>query len=168
MKSVSFRLATASSSRSGPLLSPEEVQASWYSPKELADILTDCQAIIDSEDVSNEAVHVRGLEIMVARGRETHQLLNEVISDILEEQERLKQTKVDGEKKTEILAEIERRHSQQRLRIAHLRALQDAQVVQGTVPVPPARLSSMDRSQIRQKRRSERQLRRQSALVIAE
>jgi (2Fe-2S) ferredoxin len=125
----------------------------WYTQKDLADIFQHCRMIVSGGEVVEEEP-VRGLESMTSV--EFLIQRKNVIYHILNEQKRLKE--LGEEVNPEALARIERTASIHRQRIAHLRAVQDAQVVAAAnndcVLMVPQGLPNPE--EIRRKHRSQR------------
>ena len=151
MKSVTFNPTIVRVARCPHRLSEIEINNMWYSSQELEEIHENCNVIERGSEVAKESVYLRGLELANSR-KEIDLIRKDVIGAVLAEQKRLKGKKTDVEEIAEKLAKLGSQRSEQRIRVAHLRAIQDAQIVQGSI-----RPSISNVEQIRARRRSERQ-----------
>jgi hypothetical protein len=178
-KKVSFSVsdpAVISSSEGGNPLNVTAFEDLWFTTKELEEMRRRCRSIaisrgVDSSSDDEEEFTSRGLEFYLAKNTTTlvveccsHVASKKSIRQFLALQERQRLFGPSDSFDEETMANVLRRTSLHRQRIAYLRASQDAQAVVGdecsAAPVPIKRSSTQE---IRQKHRSLRGKRRTHA-----
>jgi hypothetical protein len=146
---------------SNQALTQEEYDAAWYSAKDLRDIMNHCRMVAKGE-IQEEPI--RGLELLVTSAESSMDTRKAAVCQVLLEQEKIRLLH-DGKVDPDALAEVDRISSEHRQRIAHLRAIQDAEVASGSgflgqeVHINP--------DEVRQRRRSRRSERRTSRISLA-
>ena len=121
----------------------DEIEAMWLTTEELKGIFLRCRAVMlggSKEQPDDEEEPIRGLEPI---NPETRAARAAAIHEFMVEQE--VQRFVGGERRDdEALANILKKHSTHRQRLAHARGIQDAQAVLGVPSVSRASLSPGD------------------------
>jgi hypothetical protein len=171
-KKVSFSVSdpvVISSSEGGNPLNVTAFEDLWFTTKELEEMRRRCRSIAisggaDSSSDDEEEFRFHGLEFYLEDCC-SHAASRKSIRQFLALQERLRLFGRSDSFDEETMANVLRRTSLHRQRIAHLRAIQDAKAVVGdgccAAPVVATKLSSTQ--EIRQKHRSLRGKRRTHA-----
>lgn len=168
-----------------PIIGQDEFKARWFTQQELHDILLECKKTVASSsdhDVVQEIdSSLRGLEMVVTGYHHHHhhnkdpsfvQRRREWTLTLLKNQQYLRETSKDGSVDPVMLADTMKHISEHRQRVAHMRGLQDAQVVQcgdstsgfGTMT---SHTFDLDKhAELRKKKRSQRNERRGRPTVI--
>jgi hypothetical protein len=145
---------------SNQALTQEEYDAAWYSKKDLMDIMNHCRMVAKGE-IQEEPI--RGLELLVTSA-ESMDRRKDAVRQVLLEQEKIRLLH-DGKVDPDALAEVDRIFSEHRQRIAHLRAVQDAEVASGSGLL--GQEVHINQDEVRQRRRSRRSKRRSSRISLA-
>ena len=120
-------------------LSDEEISSTWYSRQELKDILERCRLTVDGK-LKHEPL--RGLELVKPEYLQKHK---EAVCTVLIEQN--KQRDELGKVDPQLLARVAQQSSAHRQRMAQIRGIQDAQLLNdstwgSSVPITPKLLAS--------------------------